>query len=102
MVFQLDSGDAEADLRGVLRRITDALAEPFDLAPAMVVCSASIGAVVCDCGHCDLDDMFRSADHGLYDVKRAGRNDFVVGSCASHTEVGPLDSTRVDAVALPV
>ncbi len=84
LVFRLDRGASYEDLGGVLRRIQSALVEPFDLGRAMVIPSASIGAAVCECGTCDLDDLFRAADHGLYDVKRSGRNNVALLRCSRH------------------
>ena len=88
VVFRLGPAATHDDLSAALRRLAKAMAEPFDLGDAIVATSASIGAVVCDAGSCNFDDLFRAADHQLYEVKRSGRNNFSLRPCAHESAGG--------------
>jgi diguanylate cyclase (GGDEF)-like protein len=83
IVFKLADGDGPAEVARMNGRLIRAVREPFDLGPAVVALSASIGSSVCACGNCNFDDLFREADRRLYDVKRSNGNGTAVGECRS-------------------
>lgn len=68
-----DVGIVEA----VLNRMFSLLTEPLMLGGTEITPSVSIGAVVSD-GTLDADALFKQADEALYQVKRNGRNGFII------------------------
>jgi diguanylate cyclase (GGDEF)-like protein len=84
MVFRLGSSSAvEAvhAVNAVCDRVRAALNLPFLFEQTPLAITASIGASVCTCQACDLDDLFRRADHLLLDIKRERRDALDVREC---------------------
>jgi diguanylate cyclase (GGDEF)-like protein len=80
LVFQL-RGDATAAIESVCARMRAALALPLEVGQTPISITVSVGAALCVCGLCDVDDLFRVADHLLLATKRETRDASAVGTC---------------------
>jgi diguanylate cyclase (GGDEF)-like protein len=81
LVFRLQRHDTLAAITSVCRRIRSALNLPLDIGETPIAVTASVGAAVCTCRHCDVDDLFRVADHLLLAIKRETRDAVSVEPC---------------------
>jgi diguanylate cyclase (GGDEF)-like protein len=61
----------------VARRILDALAEPLVLQQQIVTIGVSIGITLCPIDGTDIDQLFKNADHAMYQAKQQGKNTYV-------------------------
>jgi diguanylate cyclase (GGDEF)-like protein len=104
VLLQLRRDGAIDDVASVFDRIRIALALPVELGEDIIAMSGSVGASLCSCGGCDVDDLFRSADRLLYDVKRAGRDAVAIGPCGGadeHESAAITDPSQVGHRQLP-
>ncbi len=90
-VCLVDSIRDEKDARATLERLARAVEAPVAVGEDGSLCSvtASLGMVICRRGGVDPDALLRQADHLMYEVKRAGGNDFVIEAA-----VGPPHPER--------
>ncbi len=79
-VCLVDSIRDETDARATLERLAAAVERPVAAGEDGSLCSvtASLGMVLCRKGGVDPDALLRQADHLMYEVKRAGGDDFVI------------------------
>jgi len=75
-VILLEDLAESADLPGLLTRILQALAEPFEIAGHHIVITASLGLTVFPQDDSDPDTLLRHADQAMYVAKQTGRNRF--------------------------
>lgn len=78
-VLLLSEISAPEDAELVARKVFNAMREEFDTGVLQLKVTLSVGIVIFDPGTPDsAEDLLRKADVALYQVKRAGRNDFRV------------------------
>lgn len=67
---------SRAHVEDIAQKILDALARPFDIGPASVHISCSIGITMCPDDGCEQEHLLQNADQAMYVAKNAGRNQF--------------------------
>jgi diguanylate cyclase (GGDEF)-like protein len=80
-VFRLPQDSAASSFDGLFERVHSSIATPILVREELVTATATMGVVVCSCGSCDFDDLFRVADHALYVGKFDGRNRWTSVGC---------------------
>jgi diguanylate cyclase (GGDEF)-like protein len=91
VALRLGPDGTPGDVGRVSERIRQAISLPLDINGDIASVGSSIGACICTCGACDLDDLFRLADRRLYDVKREGRNAVLIAECSTAGFVATLE-----------
>jgi diguanylate cyclase (GGDEF)-like protein len=64
----------EADIRGVVRKITQAMQTPFQLEDTAYIVTFSMGVAVYPSDASNLDDLLSEADRSMFYAKAQGRN----------------------------
>ncbi|HSN04068.1 MAG TPA: GGDEF domain-containing response regulator [Nitrospira sp.] len=72
----LEGCASEEDMTVVAQRITDAIAEPFDLGQSHASVGVSLGITVYPSDDHDVDDLLKHADAAMYRAKQKGGNAF--------------------------
>jgi diguanylate cyclase (GGDEF)-like protein len=80
-VFRLPQNSTVSSFDRLFERVHSSVATPIAVGDDLVTATATMGVVVCSCGSCDFDDLFRTADHALYVGKFEGRNRWTSVSC---------------------
>ena len=65
-----------SDVFGVVKKILEALAEPFYVSGKVIRISTSIGVAIYPADGEDLDGLLKNADAAMYRAKERGRNNF--------------------------
>ncbi|MDD5480071.1 EAL domain-containing protein [Rhodoferax sp.] len=73
-VILLEDLADDADLTGLLARILQTLAEPFELQGHAIAITGSLGLTVYPADSSDPDTLLRHADQAMYVAKQTGRN----------------------------
>jgi diguanylate cyclase (GGDEF)-like protein len=80
-VFRLPESSELPSFDRLFERVHTSIAEPISVGDQLVSTTATMGVVVCSCGSCNFDDLFRTADHALYVGKFEGRNRWTSVAC---------------------
>ncbi len=82
VALRFPNGIHDSEFTNVLERIRAVIAEPVEIAGTVLSQTVTVGAALCACGACDIDDLFRAADHALYAGKFEGRNRSTAVDCS--------------------
>jgi diguanylate cyclase (GGDEF)-like protein len=72
----LDKTGAVAEVSGLLQRLIETVAEPYEIESHAIVIGMSAGVAIAPTDGCSRDDILRAADLALYKSKQQGRGVF--------------------------